>query len=277
MARTLLFSLGAVALALAGLKLLALFLEPRVAFYPLRGVTATPRDRGLEFRQLGIATADGETVTAWWLPHPSPTAQVLFWHGNGGNLSLWLDVVAGIRARGYSVLALDYRGYGASTGSPSEAGIYRDTDAFVRRFRDELARPGLPVVYWGRSLGSAAAAYATSIEPPDALILESPFADGRAVIRDDPILALLSLFSSYRFPTAGFLASWEGPSLVIHGDADRVVPIRHGRALFERLRGEKRFLSIPGADHEDLPVADPAPYWEAVAALVGETRAARAR
>ena len=75
----------------------ALFLEPRVAFHPLRGVTATPRDLGLDFRPLEVATDDGEKVTAWWLPHPDPRAAVLFWHGNGGNLSLWLDVVILLR------------------------------------------------------------------------------------------------------------------------------------------------------------------------------------
>jgi fermentation-respiration switch protein FrsA (DUF1100 family) len=115
-----------------------------------------------------------------------------------------------------------------------------------------------------------------SIDPPDALVLESPFADGRSVVRDDPIFALLSLFASYRFPTADFLKGWRGPSLVIHGDADPVVPIRNGRELFERLAGPKRFLSIRGADHEDLNVADPAAYWEALAGLVGETRTVRA-
>ncbi len=268
MTRTLLLWVGAAAVVLAGLKLLALLLEPRIAFYPLGGVAATPRDLGFDFRQVAIRTEDGETVAAWWLPHPDPRAEVLFWHGNGGNLSLWLEVVAGIRSRGFSVFALDYRGYGASTGSPTEKGIYLDTAAFVRRFREELHRPGVPVIYWGRSLGAAAAAYATTVDPPDALVLESPFADGRSVVRDDPILGILSLFASYRFPTAGFLGSWDGPSLVIHGDADRVVPIRHGRALFERLGGAKRFVTIPGAGHEDLHEAHPGTYWGAVDELV---------
>ncbi|HEY7462473.1 MAG TPA: alpha/beta hydrolase [Gemmatimonadota bacterium] len=268
MIRTLLIWAGVAAAVLVALRLLALLLEPRLAFYPQRGVGATPRDLGLEFRELEIQTSDRETLAAWWLPHPEPRAEVLFWHGNGGNLSLWLDVLAGIRARGFSVFALDYRGYGASTGSPTEKGIYLDTAAFVRRFRDELHRPGVPVVYWGRSLGAAAAAYATNVEPPDALILESPFAEGRSVVRDDPFFAVLSVFASYRFPTASFLESWRGPSLVIHGDADRVVPIRHGRELFDRLEGDKRFLPIRGADHEDVPQADPATYWRGVDELL---------
>lgn len=264
--------MGVAAVLLVGLRLLALSLEPRLAFYPLRGVTATPRDLGLDFRELAIPTSDGETVVAWWLPHPEPRAEVLFWHGNGGNLSLWLEVVSGIRERGFSVLALDYRGYGTSSGSPSENGVYRDTDAFIQRFRADLHRPGLPVIYWGRSLGAAAAAYATTLTPPDGLVLESPFPDGRSVVSEDPILAVLSLFASYRFPTASFLRGYEGPSLVIHGDADRVVPIRHGKALFDQLRGKKRFVTITRADHEDLHERDPATYWGAVDELVTAAR-----
>jgi hypothetical protein len=273
MLRTALLSACVILAGLAALKLLVLFLEPRLAFYPMRGLGATPREVGVRYRNLRIRTADGETVVAWWLPHPRPRAEVIFWHGNGGNLSLWLDVIAGIEERGLSVLALDYRGYGESTGSPSEQGVYRDTDALVARFRSELHEPGVPVLYWGRSLGAAAAAYASTVAPPDGLILESAFADGLSVVRGDPVMAVLSLFSTYRFPTATFLRGYGGPVLLLHGDADRVVPVRHGRDLFQQLGGPKRLVVIRGADHENLHTADPETYWRAVDELLDEARA----
>ena len=67
----------------------------------------------LSYVDLRIQTQDGETLHGWWLEHPEPRAQVVFWHGNGGNLSLWMDVIVELRRRGFSVLAVDYRGYGA--------------------------------------------------------------------------------------------------------------------------------------------------------------------
>jgi pimeloyl-ACP methyl ester carboxylesterase len=100
--------------------LLVLWAQPRMAFFPSRGVQRTPEAAGLPYSSLQVATADGVMLHGWWMEHPSPRGQVIYWHGNGGNLSLWLDVFADIRRRGFSVLAVDYRGYGGSEGSPSE-------------------------------------------------------------------------------------------------------------------------------------------------------------
>ncbi len=270
MARTV---LPYVLITLAGivvLKLLVSVLERHVAFYPLPGVQATPTDLGIPYEEISLETSDGETVSAWWLPHPEPRAEVVFWHGNGGNLSLWVDILAGISRQGLSVLALDYRGYGTSTGSPSEQGLYRDTDALVARFFERLHRPETTVVYWGRSLGGVFAAYATTVETPDALILESSFPSARSLLSRDPVLKILSLFSSYRFPTASFLRSLDRPVLVVHGDADTIVPFEQGRRLFDGLRTEKRFVTLYGADHNDFYADDDESYWEPIRGFIEE-------
>jgi uncharacterized protein len=247
------------------LKLFVWWAEPKLAFYPISGVQETPSALGLAFSDVKIDTSDGETLHGWWLEHPSPRAQVIFWHGNGGNLSLWLDVIAELRRRGYSVLAVDYRGYGASTGTPGERGLYEDADAALRVFNERLRRPGVPVVYWGRSIGSVVAAHNASRLAPDGLVLESPFPDIRAVIAGNPILLLFSVFSSYRFPTSKMLERYDGPLLVVHGDADSIIPYRAGRRVFDGARGtRKTFVVIPGADHNDLHMVNPAVYWKAI-------------
>lgn len=264
------------ALVAGALKLLVWWLEPRMAFYPIRGVQETPGTLGLVFTEVRIPTADGETLHAWWLEHQEPRAQVIFWHGNGGNLSLWLDVIAELRRRGFSVLAVDYRGYGASTGKPSERGLYRDADATVRLFGETLRRPDTPSIYWGRSIGSAVAAYAASKTPPDALVLESPFPDIRTILRTNPVLWILGWFSSYRFPTSKHLARYHGSLLVVHGDADSIIPYSAGRRVFDRAPGaRKSFLAIAGADHNDLHVVNPAFYWRGIDEFVGTLAPAR--
>jgi uncharacterized protein len=255
--------------ALVALKLLVWWLEPRMAFFPTDGVQQTPAAYNLEFEDLRIATEDGETLHGWWLPHPAPRAQVIFWHGNGGNLALWLDVIAGLRKQDFAVLAVDYRGYGDSTGRPSEQGLYRDADAALKVFDERLRKPGTPVIHWGRSIGSPVAAYTAGRRRPDAVVLESPFPDIIAVIAGNPVMRFLSLFSSYRFPTSRYLEQYDGPLLVIHGDADRIIPFSAGRRVFEEARGSRKtFVPIPGADHNDLHVANPVPYWRGIDAFV---------
>jgi fermentation-respiration switch protein FrsA (DUF1100 family) len=252
-------------IVIAGLKLMVSWLEPKLAFFPSRGVQATPASAGLPFVDLKVPTEDGETLHGWWLEHPAPRAQVIFWHGNGGNLSLWLDVIAALRRRGFSVLAVDYRGYGGSTGKPSERGLYRDAEATLRLFNERLRKNDVPVLHWGRSIGTPVAAYAASLSPPDGLVLESPFPNLRAVIAGNPVLWFLSLFSSYRFPTSRFLERYQGPLLVVHGDADSIIPFSAGRKVFEKApSARKTHVVVPGGDHNDLHVVNPPLYWKAI-------------
>ena len=250
---------------LAVLKLLVWWLEPRMAFYPIRGVQDTPARFNLPFADVRIPTSDGETLHAWWLEHPQARAQVIFFHGNGGNLSLWLDVIAEQRQRGFSVLAVDYRGYGASTGTAGERGLYLDAEASVRLFHERFRKAGVPVIFWGRSIGVAPAASATGQTAPDGLVLESPFPDIGAALRGNPVMRALSLLSSYEFPTSRLMEQYDGPLLVIHGDRDVLIPYAAGRELFERSRSTpKEFVTIEGAEHNDLHVVNPKAYWAAI-------------
>ena len=257
---------GVIAL-LVLLTLLVRVIEPQFAFFPSAGEDVTPRDFSARFEALTIETADGERLHAWSFPVESPRAHIVYFHGNGGNLSMWAPILVPLPQRGYSLLAVDYRGYGLSTGRPSERGLYRDVDAVLDLvWRDRDRR--VPIVYWGRSLGTAMAAYAASRKPPDRIILESGFPDARTLVRSSPVLALLSLFSTYRFPTAELMGGVRAPALVMHGDRDSVIPFDLGRALFDRIRGPKRFVTIRGADHNDTAPRDAAAYWSAVDAFI---------
>jgi fermentation-respiration switch protein FrsA (DUF1100 family) len=251
------------------LKALVGALEAKLVFFPYKGEDANPGALGIPYAAITLTTSDGERIAAWQLEPGEPIADVVYFHGNGGNLSVWMPALASLHAMGLRVLAIDYRGYGLSSGSPSEEGVYRDAEAAVRYAAGHrAAHAGVPLIFWGRSLGGPIAAAATHAIAPDGLILESTFADKAAVIRAQPLLRVLNLFAAYRFPTVEMLRQFSGPVLVMHGDRDSIVPYAVGQELYERLRGPKQFARIPGADHNDFFDASRESYWKPVVGFV---------
>src|ERR671918_1386958 len=204
--------LVATVLLLVALAVGVRLLEPHLAFFPTRGETTTASGFGAPVAAETIETADGERLHCWTLTHSRPRATVVYFHGNGGNLSVWAPILAGVYHQGFTVVAFDYRGYGLSTGRPSERGLYRDADAILEHAWRRVERPE-PLVYWGRSLGTTVAAYAATVRPPDGIILESGFPDARSLTRSSPPMAFLALFSTYRFPTAELMRRAHAPAL----------------------------------------------------------------
>jgi pimeloyl-ACP methyl ester carboxylesterase len=264
------WSAAAALAALLALTILVRWMEPRLAFFPFVGESATPRDYDVPFESATIDTTDGEHLRGWIMRAPGERARVVYFHGNGGNLSNWAPILAAIVRRGYSVFAFDYRGYGVSTGTPTERGLYRDVEAVVARAWQ--APPGnVPLVYWGRSLGCSMAAYAATVRAPLGVIVEAGFPDARSAVRGSP-LALLALLASYRFPAGEFLNRANVPVLQLHGDRDSVIPFELGRELHDRLTVPKRFVAIAGGDHNDAAPRDAAAYWRVIDGFVESVR-----
>ena len=256
------------AVAVAAIVLFVMFkalisaLEPRFVFFPSAGEEHNPGSLGISYEAVRLATSDGEMLVAWQLEPENPIADVVYFHGNGGNLSAWLPILAVLHSQHLRVLAVDYRGYGLSSGRPSEEGVYRDAEAVAQhavRSRPTSARR--PLLFWGRSLGGPIAAAAARVVRPDGLILESSFADKAAVVRSQPVLRMLNVFGTYRFETVKLLQDFKRPVLVLHGSGDSIVPLALGRELYDRLDTPKRFAEIAGADHNDLIDATRTDYW----------------
>ena len=243
-------------------------LESSFVFFPYKGEDKTPASFGIPYQVVQLTTSDGERLTAWQLEPERPIADVVYFHGNGGNLSVWLPVLAAIHRQHLRVLAVDYRGYGLSTGSPSEAGVYLDAEAAVRHAESRRAGPSRPLVFWGRSLGGPIAASATRVVTPDGLVLEGSFPDKAAVAATQPVLRFLNLFAAYRFSTVELMRDFSNPVLVMHGERDSIMPLALGRVLFGRISGPKQLVVIPGADHNDFFDASQSAYWGPVLEFV---------
>ncbi len=228
---------------------LMLALESSFLYFPARTLDAQPRDYGLTADELRLAASDGVRLHGWWLRGRGERALVWF-HGNAGNISHRLDNAKRLIDRfGLDIVLVDYRGYGLSEGAPDEPGLYRDGLAMY----DEAARRGFTpdrIVLFGRSLGAAVAVEIARQRPYAALILETPFLSVPAMARVHYPLVPAVLIRS-RFDLEAKIASVEGPTLVLHGDRDEIVPLAQAQRIFELARPPKRFVLIRGAGHND--------------------------
>ncbi len=221
-----------------------------LAGVPGREIQATPAERGLDYQDLRLHTADGETLHAWLIPAPQRRATLLFLHGNAGNISHRLDSIALFHDLGLEVLILDYRGYGQSTGRPSETGLYRDAEAAWRYLTRSLGRQPAEIVVFGRSLGGAVAAWLAQRTRPGALIIESTFSSlPDLAARLYPWLPA-RLLARMRFDTRTALGQVHSPVLVIHSRDDEIVPYEQARTNYEAIPGPKQFLALQGGHNE---------------------------
>ncbi len=262
----LLLSLGLITVGICAFLFWAVpGLERRFVFQPSKDVTQTPIQFGVPFEQFYVPTPDGERLSAWHLLPNRPRAAVLYFHGNRGNLGLFAEVLARLYQNRLQVFAVDYRGYGTSSGRPTEKGVYVDALAAVEYFQDRLRLEGCPVVFWGRSLGGPVAAYASGRALPAGVILETTFSSKRILLRNYPWqFRFFSAFSKYRFDTLQYLSGQRLPKLVVHGDQDRTIPVEQGRYLFRNLENPKSFLGISGADHINIHTTDEDRYWRTI-------------
>lgn len=226
--------------------------QSRLVYYPQvgRGTPGTPKDVGLDFEPVTLGTSDGEKLSAWWVPADKARGTVLICHGNAGNIASRLDYLQLFHGLGYSGFIMDYRGYGRSTGTPSEEGTYRDAAAAWRWLTAERGiKPG-DIVVLGESLGGAVAARLAAGLSPRALVLQSAFVSVPELGADVYPFLPARLISRFSYDTLDALKSVKAPVLVAHSRQDDIVPFRHGQALFAAAKGEKRFLEMSGG-HND--------------------------
>jgi fermentation-respiration switch protein FrsA (DUF1100 family) len=254
------------AVAAAALLLIGMNLEESLLYFPTRELAASPRDYGLEAEDLRPTAEDGVALFGWWIRGEGRRA-VLFFHGNAGNAADRLDRAKILHDRfGLDVFLVDYRGYGLSGGSPSEAGLARDARAIYEAARAR-GFPPERIVPFGESLGSAVAVGLAAERPCGGVLLETPFLSVRAMARRHyPFVP--GVLIRTRFDNEARIAEVAAPKLFLVAENDEIVPPDHGRRLFELAPPPKTLYVIPGAHHNDTYVAGGEPYWKAVGAFL---------
>jgi fermentation-respiration switch protein FrsA (DUF1100 family) len=246
-ARRFLVSLGVVAAFSTAAFAGSLSLERSFLYHPQpRG--AGP-DAGSGIEVVEIATADGERLVGWWLPPRDGKPVILYFHGNASTLEGDVGRWRRIAAEGAGFLAIDYRGFGGSTGAPTEKGLHQDAAAAYGWLTKRV--PADNIVIHGFSLGSGVAVRLASQRPARALVLEAPYTsivDMAGQVTRIPVGSLVR----DRFMSSEAITKVHMPVLMIHGDRDSVIPFAQGQKLYSLAHGPKTFVRMIGSDHNTL-------------------------
>lgn len=284
-----LLALGKLIPVVVGLLILAylltcLFLRlwhNRLIFAPSKVIETFPTDLGLAYEDvwLPVQTKPGkpEHIHGWWLPATSPQSQVLLYlHGNGDNVGANLRHAGRFQQLGFSVLLIDYRGYGMSEGDfPTEASVYRDAQVAWDYLVQQRGISPQDIFLYGHSLGGAIAINLATQNPHYAgLIVESTFTSMREMVDLQGKYDLLPIdwILTQRFNSIRKIKSLQRPLLVIHGTYDELIPHRMGETLYEQANAPKQLLIVPYADHNNVATVAGKKYQQTVQRLVEKVK-----
>lgn len=249
-----------VAAVALGVPLLMWLFQDRLIFFQ-RPLESRPAPRS-NVEEVAIAAGDGTTLRGWLVKASGARAPLVIYFGGNAEEVSWLVEVADQFA-GWSLLLVNYRGYGESEGRPGEKALLADALAihdYAKRRPDVNPER---IVTMGRSLGSGVAVHLAAERALRGVILVSPYDSLVAVgSRHYPFLPM-SLMLRHRFDSLSRAPRIEAPLLCLVAHDDRVVPVAHSRALFDAWHGPKTWRDIPRADHDSI-AGEPG-YWSAIA------------
>jgi len=259
-----------IALVLLLLVALAWIFQRQLIYLP--NAAAPPGDqRPTSAIDVTLETDDGLRLTAW-LVHPTGDDRgmaVLVAPGNAGNRAGRADIGRRLAAEGFTVLLLDYRGYGGNPGSPDETGLRHDALAAWRYLNEEAGFDGDQMIYFGESLGGGVVSHLATVRPPAAMLLRSPFTDlAAAGQRAFPFLPVRALLRD-RFPVAEDVVAAGVPLTVVIGTEDSIIPPQQSRDVAASAADAGAVVTIVEitADHNDAELAHGPEVIQAVADL----------
>ena len=244
------------------------YVEKKSIFIPSYAIEFTPNDMNLQYEDVYFKTPDGHILNGWLIPAQDAKYILLFFHGNGGNICHRLEKIAMFNKLKLNVFIIDYRGYGKSSGSPSEAGIYQDALASYNYLLLNKQIPQDTIIIYGESLGNAAAVDLASRKKMRALIIDSGFTTARDMSRT--VFPLLpTIFLSSRFDSLSKIKKITIPKLIIHSVNDEIVPFRFGKKLFDAAAEPKELLKIRGSHNTGFMDSEKE-YREGIGQFIGK-------
>ena len=249
--RLVLSAVAAVLVLYSGLTTWLWWAQDSLVFLPSREYKTLPYSAGLLHEDVDIEVVPGTKIRGWFVPATEKSrGTILYFHGNGGNLSSYFPRLAPLASAGFDSLSIDYEGYGASGGTPSEANLYRDADASWDWLTKSKGIDPRRIVVWGYSLGGAVATWCATRNDVGAVILENTFTTipdvGARIYSWLPV----KFVSHNDFSNMDRISAIRAPILIGHGKRDELVPFEMGKELHREAREPKRFVEFRGG-HAD--------------------------
>lgn len=245
-----------------------------MSFHPDRSTIISESNLPEYIRLVNIPTSDDLTIQGLYFADKNDSVKskiIVYFHGNAGNMYHRISGAAKLFEMGYDVLVVSYRGYAGSEGSPSEEGIYIDGRSALRFVTQDFGYKLEDVIIYGRSIGTTVAIDAAQGQDISKLVLITPLSSGSDYAKAQGMGSLLFLVGE-PFPSIQKINNVKCPVLIVHGDADEVIPQRLGIELYEKYSGVKKFVSIPGGRHNDLELVYPDFYWRSIREFLYESR-----
>lgn len=228
-----------------------MYVAQRALMYFPERVRTAPADAGFaQAQEVVLDSAAGARVIVWHVPPKSGRSVFLYFHGNGASLRYRVGRFKALTADGSGLVALSYRGYGGSSGAPSEEGLIADGEAAYAFATSLYAAERL--VLWGESLGGGIAVALAAYHRVGAIVLEAPFTSAADIAFSAYPFIPVRLLMKDQFRSDERIGKIAAPLLVLHGQRDRVVPFAYGRRLFELAPEPKRLVAFAHGEHENL-------------------------
>jgi fermentation-respiration switch protein FrsA (DUF1100 family) len=237
------------------------------AFFPdtQNIIPAGKLPKGVE--EVFITTEDHVKLQAYYVKNSASDRLLIFFHGNAGNICYRVPDILNLKNCRINVLAISYRGYGKSSGKPSEKGIYTDGAGAIDYAMQTLDYSLDNIIIFGRSIGSTVAVHISQHKDIAGLILITPLTSAKAQAKAQG-LGFLSFLAGDAFDNLSKISNIKCPLLVIHGTDDEILSFSMGKDIFDQAHVDKQLVIIEGAGHNNLSQMDPEKYWGAIAEFI---------
>ncbi len=229
-------------------------LQRILLYHPSRRIEEVASYALTGFEDHSALTADNKRIHLWYFPAKPGFPTILYFHGNAFHMGGRAPIYRALAAKGFGMLAVSYRGYGKSEGSPTEQGLYIDARTAMGFLKDKGIGPQQIMLY-GESLGTGVATQMATEFPVGALILQSPYTavEDRAaeLYRFIPVRRLIK----DKFRSIDKIGQVKSPLLLFHGELDDTIPVAHGRAMLQAANEPKQGYFLSDTNHNDFDSA----------------------
>lgn len=236
------------------IALMAIF-QKQLLYLPDKQI-GTPEQYGISnFNEIFIKTADGISIQSWYSPAQNDMPTILYFHGNASHMGNRAGIYSALAGKGFGVLAVSYRGYGKSDGFPSEHGLYTDGRATISFLTNNRQIPLKNIIIYGESLGTGVSVQIATEYKVGAIILQAPYTSiiGRAA--EIYFFIPVKLVMTERFDSLSKISLVNSPLLILHGEQDETIPIRHGKAMLKAANSPKEAVFFPDVGHNNFDSA----------------------